>query len=40
MGLDKACSVQVFLKEQRIITELIKGVASMATFVYPSYLQK
>jgi hypothetical protein len=30
----------VFLKQQRIVTELAKGVASMKQFIYPSILQK
>lgn len=31
--------MQSFLKEQKILTEIAKGVATMKQFVYPSVLQ-
>ena len=39
-ALDKAESMQVFLKDQRFITELNKAVSGMGSFIYPSTLQK
>lgn len=39
-NLDKSESMQVFLKSQRLITELNKAVAGMGSYVYPSVLQR
>ena len=38
--LDRTESMQNFLKELKIITELTKGVQSMKSFIYPTILQK
>jgi hypothetical protein len=39
-NLDTSTSFSAFLKENKILNELSKGVMSMKTFVYPSVLQK
>jgi hypothetical protein len=38
--LDKSESMQVFLKEQKMISELSKGVQGLGGMIYPSMLQK
>ena len=38
--LDRTESMQNFLQELKIITELTKGVQSMKSFIYPTVLQK
>ena len=38
--LDRSEAMVSFLKEQKFLKELSKGVQSMKTFVYPSVLQK
>jgi len=37
-SLDKAEGMTAFLKSQKVLKELQKGVQSMKTFVYPSVL--
>ena len=39
-NLDTTQGMQPFLKDQKIITELSKGVMGMKSYVYPSVLQK
>ena len=39
-NLDRTDSMQDFLKQQKVITELSKGVQSMKHYLYPSVLQK
>ena len=39
-SLDRSEAMTTFLKSQKVLKELQKGVQSMKTFIYPSLLQK